>query len=184
VSEDRMSKETVIECLDKGHERGVFDSGVEALNRYIREMALQHQAKNISKTHVLTLKSGPGSILAYVTLSVTTISTQGNENHVGFKKLPRKIPALRLCRLAVDAGYQGKKIGSHLIAFVFAKAIDLSDVAGCAGIVVDAKDENARRFYEGFGFQSLTTDPLTLFLPMITVWGLIDEYQQRLEGGR
>ncbi|MFT6914773.1 MAG: GNAT superfamily N-acetyltransferase [Motiliproteus sp.] len=174
MSKSCVSKETVIECLNKGHERGVFDSGVDALNRYITEMALQHQAKDISKTHVLTFKGGPGSILAYVTLSVTTISTQGNENHAGFKKLPRNIPALRLCRLAVDTEYQGKRIGSHLIAFVFSKAIDLSDVAGCAGIIVDAKDESARRFYEGFGFQSLTTDPMTLFLPMATVQGLIE----------
>jgi hypothetical protein len=34
---------------------------------------------------------------------------------------------------------------------------------------VDAKDENARRYYEQFGFASLPSNPLELFLPLKTI---------------
>jgi len=33
-------------------------------------------------------------------------------------------------------------------------------------LTVDAKDEGATAFYGHFGFQSLTHDPLALFLPL------------------
>ena len=33
-------------------------------------------------------------------------------------------------------------------------------------LIVDAANEDAKRFYEGFGFLPLTDDPMRLFLPL------------------
>jgi len=43
-----------------------------------------------------------------------------------------------------------------------------SDIAWSA-FLVDAKDENARSFYQKYGFQSLADDPLHLFLMRKTI---------------
>jgi hypothetical protein len=39
-------------ALTGGHERSGFDCGVEALNLWLQQAALQHQVKGISKTFV------------------------------------------------------------------------------------------------------------------------------------
>jgi hypothetical protein len=36
-------------------------------------------------------------------------------------------------------------------------------------LLVDAKDEAAKRFYQGFGFRGLSDAPMTLFLPSETI---------------
>jgi len=43
-----------------------------------------------------------------------------------------------------------------------------SEIASLA-VVVDAKDENARRFYTGYGFLPFPDTPNRLYLPMKTV---------------
>ena len=41
-----------------------------------------------------------------------------------------------------------------------------ADIAGIRAILVHAKDEQARRFYERCGFLPSPIDPLTLMLPL------------------
>jgi hypothetical protein len=42
--------------------------------------------------------------------------------------------------------------------------VQAADIAGIRAVVVHAKDEAARRFYEHFNFVASPTDPLHLFL--------------------
>jgi predicted N-acetyltransferase YhbS len=46
------------------------------------------------------------------------------------------------------------------------RAVQAADIVGCRAVMVHAKDEGARAFYERFGFESSPTDPLRLFLLM------------------
>jgi ribosomal protein S18 acetylase RimI-like enzyme len=48
------------------------------------------------------------------------------------------------------------------------RCVRQSDEIGASLIVVDAKDERARAFYEKHGFVSLTSAPMRLVLPMKT----------------
>ena len=41
--------------------------------------------------------------------------------------------------------------------------------AGGIGLFVDAKDETAKVYYEGFGFVPLPSNPLQLFLPLNSI---------------
>lgn len=43
-------------------------------------------------------------------------------------------------------------------------ALRLSKFAGIRGLVVEAKDERARKFYERFGFEAFPANPLRLFI--------------------
>jgi N-acetylglutamate synthase-like GNAT family acetyltransferase len=42
--------------------------------------------------------------------------------------------------------------------------LNASDEVGVRAVMVDAKNENARRFFEHFGFEAFQADPNRLFL--------------------
>ncbi len=93
-------------------------------------------------------------------------------------RLPRyPLPALRLARLAVDQAWQGGGLGSRLVAYALAIALQLSSTAGCVGVVVDALPGSVG-FYAALGFSELQLisghsgarpAPVPMFLPISAV---------------
>lgn len=49
------------------------------------------------------------------------------------------------------------------------KFIEIFNSAGGMGLFVDAKDQQAKRYYEQFGFVALPSNELELFLPVKTI---------------
>ena len=49
------------------------------------------------------------------------------------------------------------------------RIIRVSEHLGIIGFFVDAKDQNAKAFYQQFGFIALPDNPLELFLPIATL---------------
>jgi GNAT superfamily N-acetyltransferase len=155
-----------IELLGPQHDRASFESGAEPLDRYLRTQAGQDARRNMAAPFVLVLPDG--AIAGYYTLSSTAV-------HVGelpaptVRKLPRYplIPATLLGRLAVDRRHQGKGYGRHLLADALWRAAR-SEIASFA-VIVDAKDDSARRFYLRESFRPFADQPMKLFLPMADV---------------
>ena len=85
------------------------------------------------------------------------------------KKLPRDVSGVRLGRLAVARQYQRQGMGKTLLVAAMGKFIEIFNMAGGIGLFVDAKDQEAKRYYEQFGFVSLPSDELELFLPVKTI---------------
>jgi GNAT superfamily N-acetyltransferase len=85
------------------------------------------------------------------------------------RKLPRYplVPATLLGRLAVDRRQQGRGYGRFLLADALHRAA-LSEIASFA-VIVDAKDDSARRFYERESFLPLLDQPMKLFRPMADI---------------
>lgn len=82
------------------------------------------------------------------------------------RNLPRyPVPVALIGRLAVASEFQGKGLGSILLADACQKVAQASAVLAVAGIVVDAKDAEAERFYRHFGFEALPGNPARLLLP-------------------
>ena len=46
------------------------------------------------------------------------------------------------------------------------RAVQAADIVGCRAVMVHAKDEGAKAFYQRFGFEPSATDPFRLFLLM------------------
>ena len=157
-----------LEALTEDHDRAGFDCGVEPLNRYLKEIARQHEAKGISKTYVLVAEDDPATIAGYFTLTFCQIDTSKLPPKAA-KKLPKQIPAMRLGRLAVSQTRQRQGIGQMLLSGAFQKVERASEIAGGIGLFVDAKDEQAAAYYCQFGFVPLADSPLTLFLPIQTI---------------
>lgn len=149
--------------LTGNHERQVFDCGREALNDWLRQVARQHQNKGLSKTFVAVLDDAPERICGYYALTLAELENRHLPD-AWRKKLPRRIPGVRLGRLAVDSQYQGKGLGELLLVDAMTRAQRIYTEAGGIGLFVDAIDEQTAGYYKRFGFEAMPNNPLLLFL--------------------
>ncbi len=160
-----------VEALGSQHDRSGFESGAEPLDRYFRTQAGQDARKNMAAPFVLVLPDG--MIAGYYTLSSTSVQlVELPEKTV--RKLPRYplVPATLLGRLAVDRKQQGKGYGRFLLADALRRA-SRSEIASFA-VIVDAKDDSARRFYERESFLPFPDQPMKLFRPMADIKSLFE----------
>ncbi len=155
-----------VEVLGPQHDRSGFESGVEPLDRYFQTQAGQDARRKIAAPFVLALTDG--GIAGYYTLSSTAVRLPDLPETV-VRKLPRYplIPATLLGRLAIDRRYQGRGYGRFLLADALNRAVR-SEIALFA-VIVDAKDENAKRFYERESFLLFPDQPMKLFRPMADI---------------
>jgi ribosomal protein S18 acetylase RimI-like enzyme len=149
----------------------VFSSGEEKLDTYLQKYAKDNHKKGIGKTFVLI--NNEEHALGYYTISMASIE---------FSKLPKDlqrgiprypIPAARIGRLAVDLKYQGQKLGESLLFHALKRIYETSQYIAAFAIIVDAKNEKVKSFYEKYGFTSCSDEPLALLLPMTTIEKLI-----------
>jgi predicted N-acetyltransferase YhbS len=150
--------------LDKFHDRNSFDCGVAPLNDYLKKYALQNQKKDATRTYVFTNEEN--QIIGYYTLvfGSVLIEEATPEISTGLGKYP--IPVILLARLAIDVGEKGKGLGRGLIKDALLRAVQASEIAGLRAVLVHAKDESAKAFYEKLGFQSSPHNEFHLFLKM------------------
>lgn len=158
-----------VEILGPQHDRSGFESGVETLDRYFRTQAGQDARKKMAAPFVLVLEDG--SVAGYYTLSSSAVRLPEMPEAV-VRKLPRYplIPTTLLGRLAVDERYQGRGYGRFLLADALYRAVR-SEIASFA-VIVDAKDENAKSFYERESFLPFLDQPLKLFRLMSDIEAL------------
>jgi GNAT superfamily N-acetyltransferase len=160
------------ETLGPQHDklRAAFSCGVDALDRYLREQAKQDARKRVAAPYVLL--SEDGRIAGYYTLSADRIRGDDlSPELVKTLKLPRydAFPATLIGRLACDLSFKGRGLGDVLLADALEVALRASQTIASVAVLVDAKDENARRFYRDFGFLSFPEESKRLFIPMQTI---------------
>ncbi|QGM97465.1 GNAT family N-acetyltransferase [Methylocystis parvus] len=160
-----------VEPLTSNHDRSGFESGVEPLDRYFRTHAGQDARKNMAAPFVFALPDG--AIAGYYTLSSTSVQLAELPDQT-LRKLPRYplVPATLLGRLAVDRRHQGKGYGRFLLADALYRAAR-SEIASFA-LLVPAKDDGARRFYERESFLPFPEQPMKLFRPMADIKRLFE----------
>lgn len=157
----------VVEPLDAQHNRSDFECGVEPLDRYLKQQASQDMRRKIAALFVL-VDQDIDSIAGYYTLAATAIRLAELPPEIT-KKLPKYplVPATLLGRLAVDQRYQGQGVGSFLLMDALRRSFN-SEIASMA-VVVDAKDDKARDFYEHHQFIPFPEQSQRLYLPMATI---------------
>lgn len=159
-----------IEPLAQSHDRDGFDCGSEPLNLFLKQTARQHAERGISRTFVLVDEDAvaPKPILGFFALNICQVKSESLTPQEA-KKLPRDVSAVRLGRLAVAKACQRQGIGRTLLVAAMGKFMEIFNTAGGIGLFVDAKDQDAKRYYEQFGFVSLPANELELFLPVKTM---------------
>lgn len=151
--------------LTGSHDRQSFDCGRQELNDWLRRVARQHQEKELSRTFVAIREEEPERICGYYALTLAELESR-HLLAAWRKKLPRRIPGVRLGRLAVDQRHQGKRLGELLLVDALARARRIHVEAGGIGLFVDAIDEQAAGYYLRFGFRAAPDNPLLLFYPV------------------
>jgi GNAT superfamily N-acetyltransferase len=156
-----------IEPLSERHERESFASGVAPLDRYLRQQAAQDTRRRVASCFVLITESDRVPI-GYFTLAATGITLAELPEPLA-KRLPRfpRVPAILMGRLAIDARHQRQGHGEFMLLDALSRALR-NEIASYA-FVVDANDDNAVRFYQCFGFRSLTAGTRRLFMPMTEI---------------
>lgn len=156
-----MSDRPRIEKLRRDHTVDDFDCGQEALNRFLVRYAFQNQQAEASQTYVAIVED---QIVGFYTLVVAQVEYDDAPQRLGKGLAKHPIPLMLLARLAVSTLWQGKGLGSGLLKDAMLRTLQAADIAGIRALAVHAKDDDARTFYERFGFVAASTDPYHLFV--------------------
>jgi GNAT superfamily N-acetyltransferase len=153
-----------VELLHAGHDRSAFSCGASALDRYFKEQVTQDVRRRVGKCFV-AVETGTGEVAGYYTLAATSLVLSSLSETVA-RRLPRypAVPAALIARLAVALAVQGTKLGAALLADAIERVAQ-GDL-GAFAVVVDAKDDRARRFYEHHGFVAIEGERRRLLLPI------------------
>lgn len=152
-----------IQPLAGRHDRRAFESGSAQLDAWLRQTAQQHQRRGISKTFAAATEEAPSRILGFYALTVCEVVADELPQDLA-RKLPRRVPGIRLGRLAVDRSVQGQGLGELLLMDAIKRAKLVLEHVGVHALFVDAKDARAAAFYRKYGFRALPGNPSTLVL--------------------
>jgi predicted N-acetyltransferase YhbS len=105
---------TSIRQLKKDDDRESFDCGVEPLNVWLQKMAGQNDRKRLTRTYVMVEPTDPQKVIGYYSLTAISAETEGMPSK---KRLPEKVSAVLLARLALDNDkkYRGQGLGESLL---------------------------------------------------------------------
>jgi len=151
----------VIRKLDRTHIVGAFDCGHEDLNRYIARFSLNNQFAGGAQNYVAISES---RVVGYYSLAVGAVAHSNAPLRMAKGLARHPVPVMLLARLAVDNGAKGGGLGAALLQDALARTLQAAEIAGIRAMIVHAKDDAARRFYEHFNFDPSPTDPYHLYL--------------------
>ncbi len=150
--------------LEKNDPVAGFDCGAEALNRFIEKYAFQSQQSQSARTYV-TL-STDGKLAGYYTLAYGAVEYEEVPERTRKGLARHEVPVMVLARLAVANEFQGQGVGKQLLRDALLRTLQAADIAGLRAVVVHAKDEKAKQFYERFRFKPFPSEPFKLALLM------------------
>jgi GNAT superfamily N-acetyltransferase len=167
-----MSDRPRIEKLRRDHRLDLFDCGQEALNRFLVRYAFQNQQAEASQTYVALMGD---EIVGFYTLVVAQVEYDDAPQRLGKGLARHPIPLMLLARLAVATTWQGRGLGAGLLKDAVLRTLQAAEIAGIRAIAVHAKDDDARAFYERFGFMPAPTDPYHLFVLLKDVRAILKQ---------
>ena len=116
----------------------------------------------------MAVGDAPEKIAGYYSLSAASFEKEELPPALA-KRLPHyPVPAAVLGRLAIDREQQGRGIGETLLLDAGRRVVRASTTIAVYAIIVDAKNERAKAFYERYGFRAFASEPRRLFLPLET----------------
>src|SRR5690349_12020674 len=102
---------TAPEPLGTHHQTAGFDSGVPALDDWLRRRALANQVSGASRTFVLC---DAGTVVAYYALASSAIASGSATGRLR-RNMPDPVPVVVLARLAIATSHQKLGLGRALV---------------------------------------------------------------------
>jgi GNAT superfamily N-acetyltransferase len=149
--------------LNRTHDITQFDCDTPQLNVFLKSYALQNINNSSARTYVT---SRGNRVVGYYSLAYGSISHAEANIRMAKGLAKHPIPIILLARLAVDKTEKGRGLGRALLKDALLRTLQAAEIGGLRAILVHAKDESAKNFYEKFGFEPLEINPLHLYLLM------------------
>lgn len=131
-----------IQPLDQNHDRGAFQCGIRFIDRFLEKKSLEAHALYKSRVYVAA-EAETNKVLGFYTLSLTALKPSDTTPEEAEQKFGTwAIPLVYLGQIAVRTEYQkGKGIGSALMLHAFERTLEIANIAGTYGLMLDAVDE-------------------------------------------
>jgi GNAT superfamily N-acetyltransferase len=153
-----------VEPLGAQHVCAEFDCKKHpSLNEWLRRYALISQRSDSARTYVVHRNN---DVVGYYSLCPGSVSKQQASSRVARGQPAYPIGIILLARLAIDHTEQGRGLGKALLKDALLRSSQAADLISARAVLVHAIDEDARKFYEHFGFQKCPANDLHLMLLM------------------
>ena len=152
--------------LSVAHRLDDFACGEAVLDEWLKRRAMANQLSGASRSFVVADQEH--RIYGYYAMAAGAVAHQMATSSVR-RNMPDPVPVMVLARLAVDHRAQGIKLGASLLQDAVKRAVIVSQNAGVRALLVHALHDQAREFYEHYGFQVSPAHPMTLMLRLSSV---------------
>jgi GNAT superfamily N-acetyltransferase len=163
------------EPLSPGHEIDAFDSGVGALDAWLKTRARANEAAGASRSFVMCENR---RVVGYYSLAAASILHRQATGKVR-RNMPEPVPAVLIGRLALDKAWQGKGHGTGLLQDAVLRVAGAAETVGVRAILVHAMSKDAKTFYERFGFHASPVEPMTLMMTVDEVVRIVGRAGKR-----
>lgn len=148
------------EKLNSSHQIDNFDSGNSQLDDWLKRRALKNELEGASRTYVLCVGE---VVVAYYCLANGAVAQTIATGRVR-RNMPDPIPVMVIGRLAVDRQWQNQGIGRAMLRDAILRTLQAAEIAGIRAILVHAISEDAKLFYQKYGFTVSEIDPMILMI--------------------
>lgn len=163
------------EPLGPKHDFSRFSNGVHpSLDQWLRERAWASEGLS-ARTYVVCPRSEPERVVGYFSISTALEQRRILPSAKLRRGSPERVPLLLIGRLAVDAKWRGRGLGSTLLADALKRCLAASEIAGVRGVIAHAIDEDAAAFYERHGFVRSPLGERVMLMPIETVRALVGD---------
>lgn len=131
--------------LEKEDDCGEFSSGAAELDDWFRRFAFENLRANNAITYVSCIGR---TVVGFYSIAVAGVAKDDAHPQIAQRGVPSDIPCILLARLAVDSAYQGQGLGVGLLQDALTRAATISESVGARAVLIHARDEQARDFYE------------------------------------
>jgi len=163
------------EPLSPKHDVSRFSNGVHpSLDQWLRERARSSEGLS-ARTYVVCARDEPARVVGYFCIAAAVEQRNALTSAKLRRGMPEQVPLLLIGRLAVDAAWRGRGLGSALLTDALRRCFAASEIAGVRGVVAHAIDEAAVEFYKRHGFIRSPLGERVMLMPIETVRSLVAE---------
>ena len=140
-----------VEALSDTHELDQFDSGVAALDQWLRRSARVAASAGTAATYVVCRER---RVVAFYALAMSSLGHERAPSRLR-RAMPDPVPVVLLARLAVDRSEQGRQLGGHFLVDALRRCVRGGREFGARAVLVDAISPEAAEFCRHFDFHDL-----------------------------
>ncbi len=150
-------------ALAENHVLESFASGLSSLDDWLKKRARGNHASGASRCYVVA--DNEHKVLGYYAIASGALALEHAPGKIK-RNMPDPVPMGIIGRLAVDQSQQGKGLGVALLKDAVLRIQQAAGILGIRGVLVHAISEDAKRFYERYGFEAGVNAPMTLVLAL------------------